>query len=162
MHGCCTLHTGVESPLALTQQSKELIFPCCLQGAQMLERCMDAAPCIIEEGHGCCTLHSGVDISLLPQESSIAHDEPTMLERCAGAACFQLESCIKAVLRMMEGSAEGFSALSKGRNQIAISVALSWRRASQRTHRACGHFSSYCLALQQSAGGLCSRLPMYL
>ena len=45
---------------------------------------------------------------------------------------------------------------------IAISVALSWRRASQRTHRACGHFSSHCLALQQSAGGLCSRLPMYL
>ena len=41
-----------------------------------------------------------------------AHVEPTMLERCAGAACFQLDSCIKAVLRMMEGSAEGFSALS--------------------------------------------------
>ena len=31
-----------------TKQSKELIFPCCLQGAQTLERCMDAAPCIIE------------------------------------------------------------------------------------------------------------------
>ena len=45
-----------------------------------------------------------------------AHDEPTMLERCAGAACFQLESCMKAVLRMMEGSAEGFSAVPKGRN----------------------------------------------
>ena len=91
-----------------------------------------------------------------------AHDEPTMLERCTAAACLQLESCMKTILRMMEGSAEGFSALSKGRNQIAISVALSWRRASQRTHRACGHFSSHCLALQQSAGGLCSRLPLYL
>ena len=53
-----------------------------------------------------------------------AHDEPTMLERCAAAACLQLESCIKAVLRMMEGSAEGFSALSKGRDQVAIFVAF--------------------------------------
>ena len=64
-----------------------------------------------------------------------AHDEPTMLERCAAAACFQLESCIKAVLRMMEGSAEGFSALSISRNQVAISVASSWRQANQQTHR---------------------------
>ena len=44
------------------------------------------------------------------------YDESTMLERCTAAAYFQLESCMKAVLRMMEGSAEGFSALSKGRN----------------------------------------------
>ena len=87
---------------------------------------MDAVPCVMEGEHGCCALHSGVDTSLPPQESSIvrlllslargAHDEPTMLERCTAAACFQVESCMQAVPGMMEGSAEGFSALSKGRN----------------------------------------------
>ena len=61
--------------------------------------------------HGCCTRHFGADAL-----ARGVRDEPTMLERCTAAACFQLESRMKAVLRMLEGSAEGFPALSKGRD----------------------------------------------
>ena len=61
--------------------------------------------------HGCCTRHSGADAL-----ARGVHDEPTVLEKCAAALYFQLESCMKAVLRMLEGSAEGFPALSKARN----------------------------------------------
>ena len=52
-------------------------------------------------------------VKLLLSLANGVHDEPTRLERCTAAACFHMEGCMKAVLRMLKGSAEGFSAFFK-------------------------------------------------